>query len=91
MPTTKAGLYRKYEIRRTDGGSEPGGKHEHCPYFVLDLEHDRYALAALRAYADACEQEMPALADDLRSIISAVPASDQAREIMDDNETARSR
>jgi hypothetical protein len=57
------GLYRKYDVKRRD---DPEGKHDECRFFVLDLEHDRYAEAALRAYADACEAEYPELARDLR-------------------------
>lgn len=60
------GLYQKYTVTRTDGSSGPGGKHEHCDYFVLDWKHDRFAIAAARAYADACESEYPDLAEDLR-------------------------
>lgn len=63
---SERGLYRKYEVTRTDGSSDPGGKHHNCRYFVLDLDHDDYASAALIAYADACENEYPALAADLR-------------------------
>lgn len=66
MPTdadTERGLYRKYRVERL---SDPTGKHADCDYYVLDLVHDRFARAALRAYADACEAEFPALAADLR-------------------------
>ena len=61
-----AGLYRKYQVERLDGSSEPGGKHAQCEYFVLDLEHDPHARAALDAYADSCARTHPRLADDLR-------------------------
>lgn len=60
------GLYRKYNVHRTDGGSMKGAKHENCEYFVLDLTHDKHALAALQAYADSCKEEYPTLAHDLR-------------------------
>ena len=60
------GAYRKFTVERADGSSKPGGKHEHCEYFVLDWRHDPFAIPAARAYADACESEYPALADDLR-------------------------
>lgn len=59
------GLYRKFTVERTDGSSGPGGKHEHCHYYVLDLDHDPHAPAAIRAYADSCRAEYPALAADL--------------------------
>ena len=61
----KIGIYKKYNIDRTDGSSEPGKKHHKCIYFVLDLEHDPYALPAILAYAQACRATHPMLADDL--------------------------
>lgn len=67
------GIYRKYIVERTDGSSGPGGKHEHCRYFVLDLAHDPFALPALRAYAKACEKTHPILATDLRLILASSP------------------
>lgn len=60
------GLYGKFDIRRVDGSDGPGGKHEGCEYFALDLTHDKHAVAALAAYADACEATHPLLAADLR-------------------------
>jgi hypothetical protein len=65
------GITDKFRISRTDGTSEPGGKHHACDYFVLDLDHDPFAIPALRAYADACEAEYPLLAADLRAKIAA--------------------
>lgn len=70
-PDQKRGLYEKYIVVRHDGSSRPGGKHETCRYHVLDLEHDRFAGPALRAYADACEAEYPDLARDLRAMFPA--------------------
>lgn len=64
------GLYGKYRVERNDGSSEPGGKHEDCVYFVLDLDHDKHARAALAAYAESCRKEYPMLALDLRNILS---------------------
>lgn len=66
VPDTGQGLFQKFEVRRTDGSSEPGGKHEGCEYFVLDTDHDPHAAAALRSYAAACEASHPLLARDLR-------------------------
>lgn len=63
------GLYRKYDIKRTDGSSGKGGKHEHCAYFVLDLEHDEFAIPALAAYARACSKTHPSLAADIRHML----------------------
>lgn len=69
MSDKHVGLYKKYEVARADGSSSPGGKHEHCTYFVLDLVHDRYAKSALISYAYACAMEYPELARDLWRII----------------------
>lgn len=65
------GIYRKYNVTRTDGSSGPGGKHEHCAYFVLDLDHDEIAIDALCAYRDAVKRINPDLANDLDEIIMA--------------------
>ena len=62
------GLYRKFNVERTDGSSGPGGKHEHCRYYVLDLDHDPHAPAAIRAYADSCRSDYLVLAADLDAI-----------------------
>ena len=59
------GIYRKYEVRRCN---DPEGKHGQCKYFVLDLTHDEYAMAALRAYAKACRGGFQKLASDLDAI-----------------------
>lgn len=70
MGDKKRGLYGKFNITRTDGSSEPGGKHEECHYFVLDFNHDPFAFPALEAYADACKQDgYDQLAADLREKI----------------------
>jgi hypothetical protein len=61
------GIYRKYRVSRTDGSSRKGKKHYGCSYFVLDLNHDKFAKVALAAYAAACQSEYPALARDLRN------------------------
>lgn len=63
------GLYRKFNVTRADGKSAEGGKHFGCEYFVLDLTHDKHALAALRAYRDSCSSEFPQLARDLTAKI----------------------
>jgi hypothetical protein len=60
------GLYRKYDVRRTDGRDAPGEKHEGCLLFVLDLDHDPFAMEAIKAYALTAQQEgYGALASDL--------------------------
>lgn len=63
------GLYRKFHVIRLDGRSERGEKHGLCQYFVIDYTHDKFARPALKAYADACEDEYPLLAKDLRAAI----------------------
>lgn len=67
----EAKIHGKYRVERTDGSSEPGGKHHECVYFVLDVTHDEHAIAALRAYARACRADNPELAADLRAIVAA--------------------
>jgi hypothetical protein len=63
------GIYHKFDVQRTDGSSDPGGKHDGCFYFVLDLDHDPHAKAALQAYANSCRAEYPKLADDLNVLL----------------------
>jgi hypothetical protein len=70
-PAEQQGLFRKFDIRRTDGSDQPGGKHYGCRYFVLDMTHDQHAPAALRAYAASCESTHPQLAADLVSEFGA--------------------
>lgn len=71
MGDSTRGIYNKFHVERTDGKSAPGEKHDGCEYFVLDMDHDPYAIPALRAYADACEAEFPLLAQDIRAKIAA--------------------
>jgi hypothetical protein len=60
------GLHAKYEVRRTDGRDGPGGPHEECFLFILDVDHDPLAVPALRTYAEAARKAgYHALADDL--------------------------
>ena len=65
-PAEQQGLFRKFIVQRVDGSDAPGGKHHGCRYFVLDVDHDQHAIAALTAYATACEETHPELARDLR-------------------------
>lgn len=71
-PDRYRGLYQKYEIHRTDGSSEPGGKHDNCQYFVIDITHDKFAGHALMAYSKACYQELPVLSEELRRIAAGI-------------------
>ena len=67
------GVYDKFKtIERTDGRSAPGEKHEGCAYFVLDLNHDPHAVAALRAYAGSCRKDYPGLAADLDAVAKSL-------------------
>lgn len=78
MGDSKRGFYDKFRVERLDGSSQAGGKHDGCPYFVLDLEHDPHAIPALRAYAESCREKYPMLARDLGVIIAnAVYAHDE--------------
>lgn len=67
VPAEQQGLFRKFSVQRTDGSDVVGGKHFGCRYFVLDLDHDPFARAALRAYAQACQATHPQLATDIHS------------------------
>ena len=62
MSDKDRGLYGKYEVKRI---GDYARKHEQCWYFVLDPTHDKYAAQALMAYAMACKEEYPLLANDL--------------------------
>ncbi|WP_300009626.1 MazG-like family protein [uncultured Roseobacter sp.] len=64
----KRGLYSKFKVERTDGRSAPGEKHHDCEYFVLDMDHDEHARAAIEAYVKSLEdaEQYPGLAADLR-------------------------
>lgn len=65
------GFYDKFTVTRTDGQSAPGGKHEHCTYFVLDVYCDPHAAKALAAYAESCRENYPALAADIDKMLLA--------------------
>lgn len=81
---TERGLYKKFNVERTDGSSQPGGKHAACEYFVLDLAHDPFAVPALAAYAEACQNTYPLLATDLRQQFDStvVPTSPELEAIL---------
>lgn len=53
-------FYQKFNVTRNDGKPMQG------PWFVLAYARDPHARAALAAYADSCEAELPGLAWDLR-------------------------
>lgn len=64
------GIYQKFTVVRTDGTSAPGEKHHGCRYFVLDVDHDPFAVSALEAYARSCEREYPKLAHDIWQMLN---------------------
>lgn len=54
-----------YKVWRADGDES----HKECVYFVLDLDHDKFAPAALTEYASKCREEYPLLAYDLDAVV----------------------
>jgi hypothetical protein len=64
LPDDERGLYRKYHVRKLN---DREGKHDNCFFFVLDMTHDPFAIPAARAYADACREQYPLLAQELES------------------------
>lgn len=69
------GLIEKFTVTRNDGKSDPGGKHDGCRYFVLDMDHDAHAVAALKAYAESCRDAYPKLAADLFALLAGSTCS----------------
>jgi len=69
MSDPSRGLYCKYRVERTDGTSNPGGKHHGCEYFVLDVSCDPHAVSALNGYIQSCEASYPLLARDLKQML----------------------
>lgn len=64
-------LFQKFDVRRTDGTDQPGGRHHGCEYFVLDLTHDPAAKTALLHYAQAVKDTRPELSRELFEKIGA--------------------
>lgn len=65
-PDKERGLYNKYRVRKIDK-DDPTLDHEVGQCFVL-TENDRFAPDALFCYANACEDDYPLLAADLRAL-----------------------
>lgn len=78
------GLYKKFKVERTDGRSAPGEKHHGCEYFVLDMNHDHHARAALSAYVRSLEDagQFMALAADLRDRYLQSERADQSVDLL---------
>lgn len=72
----KRGFYEKYKVERLGGTP---GKHDHCLFFVLDLDHDPYSVPALRGYATVCRPEFGPLARSLDRIVSDVTTRREVR------------
>lgn len=77
-PAEAQGLFRKFDVRRVDGSHAPGGKHHGCEYFVLDIDHDTHAPAAMRAYAEACKDSHPQLSAELTARFGTRPVQPAA-------------
>lgn len=63
------GIYEKFTVMRNDGRDQPGGDREGARYFVIDVDHDKFAGPVLRAYARHCEREYPMLAQDILRLV----------------------
>jgi hypothetical protein len=66
------GLREKFRIQRVDGTPLD----EAARYFVLRIDDDPHARAALRAYAASCEEDNPALAADLTAALAETERGD---------------
>jgi len=84
MDDRNRGIYRKFFVSRVDGSSGIGGKHEHCFHFVIDVDHDPYAGAALMAYAEVCAEEHPKLSEDLKKIVNKITTISNARAFLEE-------
>jgi hypothetical protein len=73
------GLYVKYEVQRTDGTDQPGGRHDGCRTFVLDLDHDPEAQRVLLEYARLIRDERRSLSDDLARLVGMIRAGESGR------------
>lgn len=63
---SEQGLYNKFEVKRVDG------KYPDHAYFVLDMDKDPCAKPALHAYATACFNTHPELANDIFRFLRGV-------------------
>lgn len=66
MDDKELGLYGKFYVKRL---GDDVGKHDACRYFVLDINHDPYAIACLRTYSWQCRETYPELSKDLMDIV----------------------
>ena len=63
-------LQQKYYVERIDGRDLSGGDRVDSKYFVLDYIHDPYSIAALEAYAFACNEDFPNLSEEIRALVA---------------------
>lgn len=66
MDDKQRGMYHKFNVYRVRDGQQAEPV---LNSFVLRIDRDPFAVAALEAYANACEAEYPALAKDIRTWI----------------------
>ena len=71
MNKKKNGLYEKYNLRHNDGSAVS----DDAIYFVLRLDTDWCARAAVQTYIASCRHEMPELAGDLQKLLNKIRAS----------------
>lgn len=76
QPIDNRGLFDKFDVIRTDGQSEPGGKHRGCAYLVLDLVHDPVARQIARSAAASYAQLRPRFAAELLAQVDELNATD---------------
>jgi hypothetical protein len=77
MGDKSRGIYQKFIVTRTDGKSESGEKHDGCFYFVLDVDHDKHAIPALKSYMVAALADgYVELAFDVGKIVKAAEQSE---------------
>jgi len=75
-PTTRydgLGTAKYQRPVRLDGTDQPGGKHDGCRLFVLDLTHDGAARVAVARYCDLVEDSRPVLCRDMRMVLKSLP------------------
>lgn len=63
-PDELRGLYHKFNVYRVRDGKQAEPVYN-C--FVLRIRRDPFAIPALRAYADACKEQYPSLAQDIHA------------------------
>jgi hypothetical protein len=70
-------LQQKYYVERIDERDRAGGDRVDSKYFVLDYVHDPYSVPALEAYSQACDQDFPNLAAEIRALVKQIRSDQQ--------------